>query len=94
MGFKYIDLIFAKLYLKSFSVINGIKKMVFEYMISELYGKPQCWKMGENIGSPTLEYSQETTTKTDATCHLRGCLPKQETMCNLLHSLIIKLLKC
>ena len=48
--------------------------------------------MGENIGSPALECSQESTTKTDSTCHLQEYLPKQVTMCNLLHSSIIKLL--
>ena len=49
--------------------------------------------MGENIDGPTLEWSQETTTKTLDTYHLRGYLPKQETMCNLFYYLIIELLK-
>ena len=35
MAFKYIDLIFAEPYLKSI-LINEVKKVVFQYMISEL----------------------------------------------------------
>ena len=35
MVFKYVDLILAEPYLKS-TFINEVKKMVFQYMISEL----------------------------------------------------------